>query len=76
MWFKLIFVILQNKITPEYGKQRHSSNKGCPCRKEGNKQVTAEQLRKDQTKISKWCTNTSQSDSENMIRITKCLKLA
>ena len=33
----------------------------------------AEQLGKDQTTISKWCTNTSQPDLENLIKIAKLL---
>lgn len=33
----------------------------------------AEQLGKDQTTISKWCTNTSQPDLENLVKIAKLL---
>ena len=33
----------------------------------------AEQLGKDQTTISKWCTNTSQPDIESLMRIAKLL---
>lgn len=33
----------------------------------------AEQLGKDQTTISKWCTNTSQPDLENLVEIAKLL---
>uniref|UniRef100_UPI004028B2CF helix-turn-helix transcriptional regulator n=1 Tax=Alloprevotella sp. TaxID=1872471 RepID=UPI004028B2CF len=33
----------------------------------------AEQLGKDKTTISKWCTNTNQPDIENLIRIAKLL---
>lgn len=33
----------------------------------------AEQLGKDQTTISKWCTNTSQPDLGNLIKIAKLL---
>lgn len=33
----------------------------------------AEQLGKDQTTISKWCTNSSQPDLGNLMRIAKIL---
>ena len=33
----------------------------------------AEQLGKDQTTISKWCTNTSQPDLENLVKIAELL---
>ena len=33
----------------------------------------AEQLGKDQTTISKWCTNTSQPDLENLVKLPNCL---
>ena len=33
----------------------------------------AEQLGKDQTTISKWCTNTSQPDIESLMKIAKLL---
>lgn len=33
----------------------------------------AEHLGKDQTTISKWCTNTSQPDWESLIKIAKLL---
>lgn len=33
----------------------------------------AEQLGKDQTTISKWCTNTSQPDLESLIKTAKLL---
>ncbi len=33
----------------------------------------AEQLGKDQTTISKWCTNSSQPDLENLMKIAKLL---
>lgn len=35
----------------------------------------AEQLGKDQTIISKWCTNKSQPDVESLIKISKLLKV-
>jgi|UniRef100_UPI00402A450E transcriptional regulator with XRE-family HTH domain len=35
----------------------------------------AEQLGKDQTTISKWCTNKSQPDVESLIKISKLLKV-
>lgn len=33
----------------------------------------AEQLEKDQTTISKWCTNSNQPDIESVMRIAKLL---
>ena len=33
----------------------------------------AEQLGKDQTTISKWCTNTSQPDLESLMKISQLL---
>ena len=35
----------------------------------------AEQLGKDQTTVSKWCTNTSQPDLENLMKIAKLLEV-
>lgn len=35
----------------------------------------AEQLGKDQTTISKWCTNSSQPDLASLIRISQLLKV-
>ena len=35
----------------------------------------AEQLGKDKTTISKWCTNTNQPDVESLIRISKLLNV-
>lgn len=35
----------------------------------------ADQLRKDPTTVSKWCTNSSQPNLENLIEITKCLEV-
>lgn len=35
----------------------------------------AEQLGKDQTTVSKWCTNTSQPDIENLIKLAKILEV-
>ena len=35
----------------------------------------AEQLGKDQTTISKWCTNSSQPDIENLIKLAKILEV-
>lgn len=35
----------------------------------------AEQLGKDQTTVSKWCTNSSQSDLENLIKMAKILEV-
>lgn len=35
----------------------------------------AEELGKDKTTISKWCTNTNQPDVENLIRISKLLNV-
>ena len=35
----------------------------------------AEQLGKDQTTISKWCTNTCQPDLSNLMKIAKLLEV-
>lgn len=35
----------------------------------------AEQLRKDPTTVSKWGTNSSQPNLENLIEIAKCLEV-
>ena len=35
----------------------------------------AEQLGKDQTTVSKWCTNSSQPDIENLIQLAKILEV-
>lgn len=35
----------------------------------------AEQLEKDKTTISKWCTNTNQPDVESLIKISKLLNV-
>ena len=43
--------------------------------KEKSNNWLAENLGKDQTTISKWCTNTSQPDLDNLIKISKLLKV-
>ena len=35
----------------------------------------AERLGKDQTTVSKWCTNSSQPDLENLIKMAKILEV-
>ena len=35
----------------------------------------AEQLGKDQTTVSKWCTNSRQPDLENLIKMAKILEV-
>lgn len=35
----------------------------------------AEQLGKDQTTVSKWCTNSSQPDIKNLIKLAKILEV-
>ena len=35
----------------------------------------AEQLGKDQTTISKWCTNSSQADIENFMKVAEILNV-
>ena len=35
----------------------------------------AEQLSKDPTQVSKWCTNSSQPSLEILVRIAKCLEV-
>ena len=41
--------------------------------KQGTNKWLAEQLGKDQTTISKWCTNSSQPDLGNLMQIAKIL---
>ena len=36
----------------------------------------AEQLRKDPTTVSKWCTNSAQPNLENLIEIAKYLEVS
>lgn len=43
--------------------------------KEKSNNWLAEQLGKDKTTISKWCTNTCQPDIDNLIKISKLLKV-
>lgn len=43
--------------------------------KEKSNNWLAEQLGKDKTTISKWCTNTCQPDIDTLIRISKLLKV-
>lgn len=43
--------------------------------KERTNNWLAEQLGRDKATISKWCTNTSQPDLENLIKISKLLKV-
>lgn len=43
-------------------------------RKRTNKWFS-EQLRKDPTTVSKWCTNSAQPNLENLLEIAKCLEV-
>lgn len=43
--------------------------------KECTSKWLAEQLGKDKTTISKWCTNTNQPDIESLIKISKLLNV-
>ena len=43
--------------------------------KEKSNNWLAENLGKDKATISKWCTNTSQPDLDNLIKISKLLKV-
>lgn len=43
--------------------------------KEKSNNWLAENLGKDKATISKWCTNTSQPDIDNLIKISKLLKV-
>ena len=43
--------------------------------KEKSNNWIAENLGKDNAPISKWCTNTSQPDLDNLIKISKLLKV-
>lgn len=43
--------------------------------KEKSNNWLAENLGKDKATISKWCTNTSQPDLDNLIKMSKLLKV-
>ena len=43
--------------------------------KDNTSKWLAEQLGKDKTTISKWCTNTNQPDVESLIKISKLLNV-
>lgn len=43
--------------------------------KEKTSKWLAEELGKDKTTISKWCTNTNQPDVESLIKISKLLEV-
>ena len=45
----------------------------CSTEKQRTNKWLAEQLGKDQTTISKWCTNSSQPDLGNLMQIAKIL---
>lgn len=75
--FRVIFVFLQGKTI--FKLYLNMANKDINRikvvlvdKKKTNKWL-AEQLGKDQTTISKWCTNTSQPDIESLMKIAKLL---
>lgn len=45
------------------------------AKKKSTNKWLAEQLRKDPTTVSKWHTNSSQPNLENLIEIAKCLEV-
>lgn len=64
---KLINIIMANK--------KLNRLKIVLAEKEKSNNWLAEQLGKDKTTISKWCTNTCQPDIDNLIKISKLLKV-
>lgn len=69
----IIFVLLQNKIVLYMANKDINRIKVVLVDKKKTNKWLAEQLGKDQTTISKWCTNTSQPDLENLMKISQLL---
>lgn len=69
----IIFVLLQNKIVLYMANKDINRIKVVLVDKKKTNKWLAEQLGKDQTTISKWCTNTSQPDLESLIKISQLL---
>ena len=47
----------------------------CPFRKEKDQQMVSRDLRVNPTTVSKWCTNSSQPDIGNLMRIANVLEV-
>ena len=71
--FRVIFVILQDKTVFKMANKDINRIKVVLVDKKKTNKWLAEQLGKDQTTISKWCTNTSQPDLESLMKIAKLL---
>ena len=69
----IIFVVLQNKIVLYMANKDINRIKVVLVDKKKTNKWLAEQLGKDQTTISKWCTNTSQPDLESLMKISQLL---
>lgn len=69
----IIFVLLQNKIVLYMANKDINRIKVILVDKKKTNKWLAEQLGKDQTTISKWCTNTSQPDLESLMKISQLL---
>lgn len=69
----IIFVLLQNKIVSYMANKDINRIKVVLVDKKKTNKWLAEQLGKDQTTISKWCTNTSQPDLESLMKISQLL---
>lgn len=67
------FVLLQNKIVFYMVNKDINRIKVVLVDKKKTNKWLAEQLGKDQTTISKWCTNTSQPDLESLMKISQLL---
>ena len=66
---------MQNKIVSYMANKDINRIKVVLVDKKKTNKWLAEQLGKDQTTISKWCTNTSQPDLETLFRIAEVLNV-
>lgn len=73
--FRLIFILLYNKTVYNMANRDINRIKVVLVDKKKTNKWLAEQLGKDQTTISKWCTNTSQPDLESLMKIAKLLNV-
>lgn len=64
---------MQNKIVSYMANKDINRIKVVLVDKKKTNKWLAEQLGKDQTTISKWCTNTSQPDLESLMKISQLL---
>lgn len=70
----IIFTIFANKKRNMANKDLNKLKVVLADKKRTNKWL-AEQLGKDQTTISKWCTNTSQPDLASLMKISELLEV-